>query len=88
MADLSDIRCVWCGAAFVRPHSRGPIPKFCSAAHRQAAFRRRHDGDNRSKESLRVRHGIEQLPMMEGDDGVLYVRVSDVLQVISTNEEG
>ena len=36
------IDCEWCGEPFPRPHHRGPAPKYCSAAHRQASFRARH----------------------------------------------
>ncbi len=33
--------CEWCGSQFLRPSRRGPAPKFCSDAHRQAAHRKR-----------------------------------------------
>lgn len=32
------LTCEWCGKRFTKPNSRGPNPKFCSNAHRQAAF--------------------------------------------------
>jgi hypothetical protein len=34
--------CLWCGAEFKRRSHRGPVPKYCSDAHRQAAHRARH----------------------------------------------
>ena len=34
-----NLTCDWCNEAFERPHERGPSPKFCSDAHRQAAHR-------------------------------------------------
>ena len=34
--------CEWCGEQFEQAASRkGPVPKFCSPAHRQADFRNR-----------------------------------------------
>jgi hypothetical protein len=33
--------CEWCGETFARTTNRGPMPKYCSAAHRQAAHRAR-----------------------------------------------
>jgi hypothetical protein len=30
--------CEWCGRKFTVPNDRGPIPLYCSAAHRQAAY--------------------------------------------------
>lgn len=33
--------CQWCGAHFERPNTRGPIPKFCRASHRQRAHQLR-----------------------------------------------
>jgi hypothetical protein len=36
--------CGWCGDTFHRPHERGPIPKYCSTAHRQQAYRARQLG--------------------------------------------
>lgn len=33
--------CEWCGETFERATNRGPSPKYCSAAHRQAAHRSR-----------------------------------------------
>jgi hypothetical protein len=36
-------RCQWCDRKFAAPHAKGPLPKYCSASHRQAAFvQRRH----------------------------------------------
>lgn len=32
------LTCEWCGKRFTKPNSRGPNPKYCSNAHRQAAF--------------------------------------------------
>ena len=34
--------CEWCDEPFERSAARGPVPRFCSNAHRQAAHRRRH----------------------------------------------
>ena len=36
------LACEWCGVEFERPNHRGPSPKYCSDAHRQAAHRARH----------------------------------------------
>ncbi len=36
--------CEWCGNEFVRPHCRGPRPKYCSESHRQQAYRARQLG--------------------------------------------
>lgn len=38
---MRNLLCDWCGEQFTRPHMRGPEPKYCSAAHRQAAHRHR-----------------------------------------------
>jgi hypothetical protein len=39
---FGDLTCEWCGVEFERPNNRGPTPKYCSDAHRQAAHRARH----------------------------------------------
>lgn len=41
MGDPEVLRCEWCETEFERPSKRGPVPKYCSAAHRQAAHRAR-----------------------------------------------
>lgn len=38
---VSPVACEWCGSEFHPPARRGPTPKYCSAAHRQAAHRSR-----------------------------------------------
>jgi hypothetical protein len=42
--------CEYCGDEFKRPNGRGPIPRYCSAAHRQAAHRVRMVGGDTSHE--------------------------------------
>lgn len=39
-----DLVCEWCHETFVPSSKRGPVPKYCSPAHRQRAFeaRKRH----------------------------------------------
>ncbi|HMG44878.1 MAG TPA: hypothetical protein VK611_26320 [Acidimicrobiales bacterium] len=44
MSDDDQLRCAWCDEPFRRPHDRGPVPKYCSDAHRQAAHRARSRG--------------------------------------------
>jgi hypothetical protein len=39
---FGDLTCEWCGVEFERPNHRGPTPKYCTDAHRQAAHRARH----------------------------------------------
>ena len=48
MSNVGGLRCEWCAAAFERPSRRGPAPKFCGDAHRQAAHRARRRSDSRS----------------------------------------
>jgi hypothetical protein len=36
------LTCEQCGQPFEKPHGKGPSPKFCRPACRQAAFRARH----------------------------------------------
>src|SRR5438105_374696 len=43
--DRNDLTCEWCGKQFRRTHSRGPIPKYCSTAHRQRASEARRTVD-------------------------------------------
>ena len=38
MAEQREAVCVWCGATFVAPSLRGPLPKFCRRSHRQRAY--------------------------------------------------
>jgi hypothetical protein len=33
--------CLWCGVSFESPKRKGPPPRYCSSAHRQAAYRAR-----------------------------------------------
>lgn len=40
--EKSWLTCEWCGEKFAKPNGKGPTPKFCSDAHRQAAHRKRH----------------------------------------------
>lgn len=40
--------CGWCKTPFVRPHQKGPAPRWCSDAHRQAAFRGRKESNGAS----------------------------------------
>lgn len=35
---LPRINCEYCGKEFPKPNQRGPVPKFCSPAHRQRAY--------------------------------------------------
>lgn len=35
------IICEWCGKMFNRAYSSGPAPKYCTKAHREAAYRSR-----------------------------------------------
>lgn len=46
--------CEWCGAEFERLSHRGPAPKFCSDAHRQAAFRARHSERTNGADTYRA----------------------------------
>src|SRR6516162_7443807 len=34
----ANLRCEWCQKSFARPATRGPVPRYCSAGHRQAAY--------------------------------------------------
>lgn len=34
------ITCEWCRAKFTQPHVKGPVPRFCSKAHRQYSFQK------------------------------------------------
>jgi len=46
---VTSTRCEWCGAAFQQPHTRGPVPKYCSPSHRQRAYEeRRRDATQRA----------------------------------------
>lgn len=36
-----DLLCRWCGNRFTRPNPHGPVPKYCSAAHKQRAHEAR-----------------------------------------------
>lgn len=45
MSIAGDLTCEWCAVAFERPARRGPAPKFCGDAHRQAAHRARRRSD-------------------------------------------
>jgi len=38
---LRTFRCAYCGDTFSIPSARGPVPTYCSPAHRQAAYRER-----------------------------------------------
>ena len=44
MAKGEKLTCEWCGQKFDRRSNRGPTPKFCSNAHRQAAHRSASSG--------------------------------------------
>jgi hypothetical protein len=44
------LTCEYCGDEFKRPNDRGPIPRYCSPAHRQAAHRVRMVGGDASHE--------------------------------------
>ena len=48
------VTCEWCGEQFERPSDRGPEPLYCSAAHRQAAFRHRRSRAVALAESVRT----------------------------------
>jgi len=39
------LQCFHCGDVFIKRSEHGPIPKYCSAACRQAAYRRRRVHD-------------------------------------------
>ena len=39
--DTRTIRCAYCSETRTMPSTRGPAPKYCSQAHRQAAYRER-----------------------------------------------
>jgi hypothetical protein len=41
---IKNLICDYCGDEFVRPNSHGPIPRYCSNSHRQAAHRIRSEG--------------------------------------------
>lgn len=41
MIEKPVLECEWCGREFGRPHSQGPVPRYCSAAHRQRAYEAR-----------------------------------------------
>ena len=41
------LNCEWCGRPFERPHSRGPVPRFCSRSHRQRAYEGRREAERR-----------------------------------------
>lgn len=41
----STATCEWCGLLFIVIDRRGPIPKFCSPSHRQAAYLERTIGN-------------------------------------------
>ncbi len=58
-------RCEWCNEEFERLASRGPAPKYCSDAHRQAAHRQRRQSD---------RGAVRGEPAKPEDLGVLVLR--------------
>ena len=35
---VEQITCIFCDKSFNRLHSKGPVPKYCSAGHRQRAY--------------------------------------------------
>jgi len=37
------LKCVWCDKQFERRSTRGPVPKYCSASHRQRAYEARRN---------------------------------------------
>lgn len=41
-SDLMECICEWCGKVFDRSGTRGPIPRYCCPAHRQAAYLKRN----------------------------------------------
>lgn len=51
--------CEWCGEGFDRPHKKGPTPRYCRPAHRQAAFRQRNGGSDRPHISVEVIGKVE-----------------------------
>jgi hypothetical protein len=51
--------CGYCGTEFLRPHSSGPKPRFCSPGHRRAA--RRSEDSSSSKDSTRSGEGVPDL---------------------------
>jgi hypothetical protein len=44
--DSAPLVCQYCGSTFGRAHNAGPIPRYCSAAHRQRAHEARRIADS------------------------------------------
>lgn len=58
------LRCEHCGGRFTKQNSRGPAPKYCSNAHRQAAFVARTAANTRA-ELARLRKEVARLRKIE-----------------------
>ena len=64
--------CECCAKEFERPNSRGPTPKYCSAACRQAMFRERHPERDASEQLANLVANYYDLvaPVFEGGAGL------------------
>ena len=61
---LRTFRCAYCGDEFSIPSTRGPVPTYCSPAHRQAAYRERHLEESQARPGQpSLRENVEALRM-------------------------
>ena len=40
---MAKLTCAYCGKRFERPSNMGPVPRYCSASHRQRAFEKQRE---------------------------------------------
>jgi hypothetical protein len=52
--------CAWCNQSFTTPSRRGPAPLYCSAVHRNAAYRARLR-DNRPQGAMGLVDEVRRL---------------------------
>jgi hypothetical protein len=57
MARTRELECAHCGRTFKAPIKPGPLPKYCSPAHRQRAHEQRHRDDD----ATALRRAVEQI---------------------------
>lgn len=61
---LRTFRCAYCGEKRSVPSTRGPVPTYCSPAHRQAAYRQRHRRGPVAEGQPRLRDELDMLRMI------------------------
>jgi len=84
-AVVRTVRCDYCDAESTVPSRRGPAPSYCSAAHRQAAYRQRRRDEGRTAPprpgqlTLRDEVGLLQAALAEIADVARWSTAREVL---------